>query len=193
MWCCPWHLEFRIFFSKAMRGPPPFRSWSVGNQSGGMCSDSESAGGSSESRSMDSPSASPGTALLPATLQGVSKRWIQFEITVSLKLGPSFFKHPVTWCFFFGLFYINENVVISLARKSCWVELIQLPENVFHSLGDFKRRLPRTPSTGTMSSADDLDEREPPSPSDCGNVVSIPEVLRNMPFVVERGFSFSRA
>ncbi|NXV99778.1 RHG29 protein, partial [Fregetta grallaria] len=86
-----WNL--RIFFSKAMRGPPPFRSWSVGNQSGGMCSDSESAGGSSESRSMDSPSASP---------------------------------------------------------------------------GDFKRRLPRTPSTGTMSSADDLDEREPPSPSDCG-------------------------
>ncbi|OXB57936.1 hypothetical protein ASZ78_003922 [Callipepla squamata] len=77
---------------QVIRGPPPFRSWSVGNQSGGMCSDSESAGGSSESRSMDSPSASP---------------------------------------------------------------------------GDFKRRLPRTPSTGTMSSADDLDEREPPSPSDC--------------------------
>uniref|UniRef100_A0A6I8RVR1 Rho GTPase-activating protein 29 n=1 Tax=Xenopus tropicalis TaxID=8364 RepID=A0A6I8RVR1_XENTR len=76
-----------------MRGPPPFRSWSVGNQSGGMCSDSESAGGSSESRSMDSPSASP---------------------------------------------------------------------------GGFKRRLPRTPSTGTMSSADDLDEREPPSPSENG-------------------------
>uniref|UniRef100_A0A8B9BLY4 Rho GTPase-activating protein 29 n=1 Tax=Anser brachyrhynchus TaxID=132585 RepID=A0A8B9BLY4_9AVES len=83
-----------IFFLQAIRGPPPFRSWSVGNQSGGMCSDSESAGGSSESRSMDSPSASP---------------------------------------------------------------------------GDFKRRLPRTPSTGTMSSADDLDEREPPSPSDCLN------------------------
>uniref|UniRef100_A0A668AJM7 Rho GTPase-activating protein 29 n=1 Tax=Myripristis murdjan TaxID=586833 RepID=A0A668AJM7_9TELE len=62
---------------------------------GGMCSDSESAGGSSESRSMDSPTASP---------------------------------------------------------------------------GDFKRRLPRTPSTGTMSSADDLDEREPPSPSDNGKV-----------------------
>lgn len=34
--------------------------------------------------------------------------------------------------------------------------------------GDFKRRLPRTPSTGTMSSADDLDEREPPSPIDNG-------------------------
>uniref|UniRef100_A0A672JRT4 Rho GTPase-activating protein 29 n=1 Tax=Salarias fasciatus TaxID=181472 RepID=A0A672JRT4_SALFA len=65
---------------------------SQGSQ-GGMCSDSESAGGSSESRSMDSPTASP---------------------------------------------------------------------------GDFKRRLPRTPSTGTMSSADDLDEREPPSPSDNG-------------------------
>ncbi|XP_058606954.1 rho GTPase-activating protein 29 isoform X2 [Onychostoma macrolepis] len=36
------------------------------------------------------------------------------------------------------------------------------------SPGDFKRRLPRTPSTGTMSSADDLDEREPPSPLDNG-------------------------
>uniref|UniRef100_A0A668AUA7 Rho GTPase-activating protein 29 n=1 Tax=Myripristis murdjan TaxID=586833 RepID=A0A668AUA7_9TELE len=71
----------------------PFRPWASGTQGGGMCSDSESAGGSSESRSMDSPTASP---------------------------------------------------------------------------GDFKRRLPRTPSTGTMSSADDLDEREPPSPSDNG-------------------------
>ncbi|XP_060629956.2 rho GTPase-activating protein 29 isoform X1 [Anolis sagrei] len=94
----------------AVRGPPPFRSWSVGNQSGGMCSDSESAGGSSESRSVDSPSASP---------------------------------------------------------------------------GDFKRRLPRTPSTGTMSSADDLDEREPPSPSDCGlndlvsEITSSPGPFRN--------------
>uniref|UniRef100_A0A8C2KWQ5 Rho GTPase-activating protein 29 n=1 Tax=Cyprinus carpio TaxID=7962 RepID=A0A8C2KWQ5_CYPCA len=71
----------------------PFRVWRSSSQGGGMCSDSESAGGSSESRSMDSPTASP---------------------------------------------------------------------------GDFKRRLPRTPSTGTMSSADDLDEREPPSPSDNG-------------------------
>ncbi|XP_054622882.1 rho GTPase-activating protein 29-like isoform X2 [Dunckerocampus dactyliophorus] len=78
-----------------LRSQAPLRAWtssSPGSQ-GGMCSDSESAGGSSESRSMDSPSASP---------------------------------------------------------------------------GDFKRRLPRTPSTGTMSSADDLDEREPPSPSDNG-------------------------
>uniref|UniRef100_A0A8C6TB22 Rho GTPase-activating protein 29 n=1 Tax=Neogobius melanostomus TaxID=47308 RepID=A0A8C6TB22_9GOBI len=71
----------------------PYRPWTSTNQGCGMCSDSESAGGSSESRSMDSPTASP---------------------------------------------------------------------------GDFKRRLPRTPSTGTMSSADDLDEREPPSPSDNG-------------------------
>ncbi|XP_051943520.1 rho GTPase-activating protein 29-like isoform X2 [Hippocampus zosterae] len=74
---------------------PPSRAWTSGSpgSQGGMCSDSESAGGSSESRSMDSPSASP---------------------------------------------------------------------------GDFKRRLPRTPSTGTMSSADDLDEREPLSPLDNG-------------------------
>ncbi|KAK7944341.1 hypothetical protein WMY93_000069 [Mugilogobius chulae] len=79
----------------AMRTQAQHRPWFSGSQGshGGMCSDSESAGGSSESRSMDSPTASP---------------------------------------------------------------------------GDFKRRLPRTPSTGTMSSADDLDEREPPSPSDNG-------------------------
>ncbi|KAG5268200.1 hypothetical protein AALO_G00209380 [Alosa alosa] len=80
---------------QALRIQGPFRAWGAGNQGGGMCSDSESAGGSSESRSMDSPTASP---------------------------------------------------------------------------GDFKRRLPRTPSTGTMSSADDLDEREPPSPSDNGGL-----------------------
>ncbi|XP_035474926.1 rho GTPase-activating protein 29 isoform X1 [Scophthalmus maximus] len=78
---------------QALRIQAPFRPWATASQGGGMCSDSESAGGSSESRSMDSPTASP---------------------------------------------------------------------------GDFKRRLPRTPSTGTMSSADDLDEREPPSPSDNG-------------------------
>lgn len=79
----------------AIRNQVPLRAWLSGSQGSqsGMCSDSESAGGSSESRSMDSPTASP---------------------------------------------------------------------------GDFKRRLPRTPSTGTMSSADDLDEREPPSPSDNG-------------------------
>ncbi|KAL4635921.1 rho GTPase-activating protein 29-like isoform X1 [Arapaima gigas] len=77
------------------------RAWSSGSQGGGgMCSDSESAGGSSESRSMDSPTTSP---------------------------------------------------------------------------GDFKRRLPRTPSTGTMSSADDLDERDPPSPSDNGLGVMVTE------------------
>nr|XP_020447203.1 rho GTPase-activating protein 29 [Monopterus albus] len=80
---------------QALKSQAPLRAWASSGQGsqGGMCSDSESAGGSSESRSMDSPTASP---------------------------------------------------------------------------GDFKRRLPRTPSTGTMSSADDLDEREPPSPSDNG-------------------------
>ncbi|KAA8579306.1 hypothetical protein FQN60_007096 [Etheostoma spectabile] len=78
---------------QAIRSQGPFRPWASASQGGGMSSDSESAGGSSESRSMDSPTASP---------------------------------------------------------------------------GDFKRRLPRTPSTGTMSSADDLDERELPSPSDNG-------------------------
>ncbi|XP_066508035.1 rho GTPase-activating protein 29-like isoform X2 [Hoplias malabaricus] len=75
----------------------PPQAWSssvsIGRGEGPAVSDSESAGGSSETRSVDSPTASP---------------------------------------------------------------------------GDFKRRLPRTPSTGTMSSADDLDEREPPSPSDNG-------------------------
>ncbi|XP_035489656.2 rho GTPase-activating protein 29 isoform X2 [Scophthalmus maximus] len=80
---------------QGLRGQASQRAWASSSQGsqGGMCSDSESAGGSSESRSMDSPTASP---------------------------------------------------------------------------GDFKRRLPRTPSTGTMSSADDLDERELPSPSDNG-------------------------
>uniref|UniRef100_A0A8C4SQR6 Rho GTPase-activating protein 29 n=1 Tax=Erpetoichthys calabaricus TaxID=27687 RepID=A0A8C4SQR6_ERPCA len=83
----------------------PLQVWPVNSQGGGMCSDSESAGGSSESRSMDSPSASP---------------------------------------------------------------------------GDFKRRLPRTPSTGTMSSADDLDEREPPSPSD-NDLNEIPSEMTSSP------------
>nr|XP_057916451.1 rho GTPase-activating protein 29 isoform X2 [Doryrhamphus excisus] len=78
-----------FFFHAALR----LRSMNLTIQGGGMCSDSESAGGSSESRSMDSPTASP---------------------------------------------------------------------------GDFRRKIPRTPSIGTMSSADDLDEREPPSPSDNG-------------------------
>uniref|UniRef100_M3ZI60 Rho GTPase-activating protein 29 n=1 Tax=Xiphophorus maculatus TaxID=8083 RepID=M3ZI60_XIPMA len=78
---------------QALRIQGPFRPWGSASQGGGMCSDSESAGGSSESRSMDSPTASP---------------------------------------------------------------------------GDFKRRLPRTPSTGTMSSADDLEDREPHSPLDNG-------------------------
>ncbi|XP_054914286.1 rho GTPase-activating protein 29-like isoform X1 [Poeciliopsis prolifica] len=85
----------------ALRSQAPLRTWTSSSQ-GGMCSDSESAGGSSESRSMDSPTASP---------------------------------------------------------------------------GDFKRRLPRTPSTGTMSSADDLDDREPLSPFDNGLVEMVTETL----------------
>ncbi|KAK6285192.1 hypothetical protein J4Q44_G00389810 [Coregonus suidteri] len=44
---------------QALRIQGPFRPWGTGSQGGGMCSDSESAGGSSESRSMDSPTASP--------------------------------------------------------------------------------------------------------------------------------------
>lgn len=47
-------------FNAALRIQAPFRPWTSANQSSGMCSDSESAGGSSESRSMDSPTASPG-------------------------------------------------------------------------------------------------------------------------------------
>ncbi|KAK9538763.1 hypothetical protein VZT92_003913 [Zoarces viviparus] len=84
---------------QALRGPTTLRAWASSSQEsqGGMCSDSESAGGSSESRSIDSPTASP---------------------------------------------------------------------------GDFKRRLPRTPSTGTMSSADDLDEREPPSDNGLAEMVT---------------------
>uniref|UniRef100_A0A8C6ACA8 Rho GTPase-activating protein 29 n=1 Tax=Marmota marmota marmota TaxID=9994 RepID=A0A8C6ACA8_MARMA len=35
-------------------------------------------------------------------------------------------------------------------------------------LGDFHQKVPQTPSSGTMSSADDLDERGPPSPSEAG-------------------------
>ncbi|KAA0719080.1 Rho GTPase-activating protein 29 [Triplophysa tibetana] len=83
----------------AVRTQGSQRVWSTSSGGGGgTCSDSESAGGSSESRSMDSPTASP---------------------------------------------------------------------------GDFKRRLPRTPSTGTMSSADDLDEREPLSPLDNESVTGL--------------------
>lgn len=57
--------------------------------------------------------------------------------------------------------------------------------------GDFKRRLPRTPSTGTMSSADDLDEREPPSPSDNGKMFvfkAAPPLFRLRHAVVSTSF-----
>lgn len=67
--------------------------------------------------------------------------------------------------------------VVALAYKVLTQPYLQSQPQVLQQIGalmycmysgDFKRRLPRTPSTGTMSSADDLDEREPPSPSDNG-------------------------
>ncbi|XP_036622487.1 rho GTPase-activating protein 29-like [Trichosurus vulpecula] len=89
-------------------GPPTYRSWSlVNNQGGGMYSDTESAGGSSESRSMDSPSGSPGT---------------------------------------------------------------------------FERHLPRTPSMGTMSSADELNDREPPSSPEIASSEHLAEMSSPGPF-----------
>uniref|UniRef100_A0A3B4AQ02 Rho GTPase-activating protein 29 n=1 Tax=Periophthalmus magnuspinnatus TaxID=409849 RepID=A0A3B4AQ02_9GOBI len=69
------------------------------------------------------------------------------------------------------LWSVCGQSVVSLWSGRCrdrslkmWTFLCFVP----YCSGDFKRRLPRTPSTGTMSSADDLDEREPPSPSDNG-------------------------
>lgn len=50
-------------------------------------------------------------------------------------------------------------------------------------LGDFHRKLPRTPSSGTMSSADDLDEREPPSPSEAGTNPSLVEPTNQLNLV----------
>ena len=97
-----------------------------------MCSDSESAGGSSESRSIDSPTASPGRQDAPAAPAALR--------------GPRTHRRQP-----------DEGAVGVLSL----------------STGDFKRRLPRTPSTGTMSSADDLDEREPPSPSDNGERTAV--------------------
>lgn len=76
---------------------------------------------------------------------------------------------------FFTHFPVEVKLLATLLKAPEWLK-IDLDRFCFcgcahacciHS-GDFKRRLPRTPSTGTMSSADDLDEREPPSPSDNG-------------------------
>ncbi|KAM5320313.1 rho GTPase-activating protein 29 isoform 2-T5 [Glossophaga mutica] len=58
----------------------------------------------------------------------------------------------------FGMFSDSESTGGSSESRSLDSESI--------SPGDFHRKLPRTPSSGTMSSADDLDEREPPSPSE---------------------------
>lgn len=136
-----------------------------------MCSDSESAGGSSESRSMDSPTASPGRGLyqdvqyifkkkIPLNkYQGKVKEKFEKMLNNDLKLS--------NWVVF----------VVALAYKLLTQAKLQTQPLVLQQIGaftvclfsgDFKRRLPRTPSTGTMSSADDLDEREPPSPSDNG-------------------------
>ncbi|XP_011353976.1 rho GTPase-activating protein 29 isoform X1 [Pteropus vampyrus] len=60
----------------------------------------------------------------------------------------------------FGMFSDSESTGGSSESRSLDSESI--------SPGDFNRKLPRTPSSGTMSSADDLDEREPPSPSESG-------------------------
>lgn len=69
--------------------------------------------------------------------------------------GPSFTR---SWTF--GMFSDSESTGGSSESRSLDSESI--------SPGDFHRKLPRTPSSGTMSSADDLDEREPPSPSEAG-------------------------
>lgn len=69
--------------------------------------------------------------------------------------GPSFIR---SWKF--GMFSDSESTGGSSESRSLDSESI--------SPGDFHRKLPRTPSSGTMSSADDLDEREPPSPSEAG-------------------------
>lgn len=69
--------------------------------------------------------------------------------------GPSFVR---SWTF--GMFSDSESTGGSSESRSLDSESI--------SPGDFHRKLPRTPSSGTMSSADDLDEREPPSPSEAG-------------------------
>lgn len=69
--------------------------------------------------------------------------------------GPSFIR---SWTF--GMFSDSESTGGSSESRSLDSESV--------SPGDFHRKLPRTPSSGTMSSADDLDEREPPSPSEAG-------------------------
>ncbi|XP_076976322.1 rho GTPase-activating protein 29 isoform X2 [Tamandua tetradactyla] len=67
--------------------------------------------------------------------------------------GPSFLR---TWTF--GMFSDSESTGGSSESRSLDSESV--------SPGDFHRKLPRTPSSGTMSSTDDLDEREPPFPSE---------------------------
>lgn len=75
----------------ALRIQGPFRPWASASQGGGMCSDSESAGGSSESRSMDSPTASPGEAVCSthSFLPHFIHPSIQFRI-LSKMIPPTF-------------------------------------------------------------------------------------------------------
>ena len=78
---------------------------------------------------------------------------------------------PFTWCIALEVVSVHHTVNSTQGTDQgrtavdMWPYWCVLP----YCSGDFKRRLPRTPSTGTMSSADDLDEREPPSPSDNGD------------------------
>ncbi|KAK3572514.1 hypothetical protein QTP86_034306 [Hemibagrus guttatus] len=252
---------------QALRIQLPFKPWTTSGQGGGMCSDSESAGGSSESRSMDSPTASPGVAPdapNPSPSQKVRSsdgswggarnverpvggarsrarhlgggarskskasggsedqgkasggnedqgkarggsekqerdKWgeqrtrrqgqrVRRDVhsraeapsdvhsraaepsdVHSRAAGPS-----DVHCRAAALSDVHRRALApsdvhrrtTAPGRRCpsrWD--LELPKG---REGDFKRRLPRTPSTGTMSSADDLDEREPPSPSDNG-------------------------
>lgn len=94
--------------------------------------------------------------------QGKVKEKFEKMLNIDLKLG--------NWVVF----------VVTLAYKLLTQPNLHTQPQVLQQIGaftvclfsgDFNRRLPRTPSTGTMSSADDLDEREPPSPSDNGKLL----------------------
>ncbi|TSU75982.1 Rho GTPase-activating protein 29 [Bagarius yarrelli] len=128
---------------QALRIQVPLKPWMTAGQGGGMCSDSESAGGSSESRSMDSPTASPGLKAHAGVYTSDQMRLDAVGVLSGSELKAGRFREHV--------------------------DTMKLISTIFcPAVGDFKRRLPRTPSTGTMSSADDLDDRELPSPSDNG-------------------------
>uniref|UniRef100_A0A8C1IGU5 Rho GTPase-activating protein 29 n=1 Tax=Cyprinus carpio TaxID=7962 RepID=A0A8C1IGU5_CYPCA len=97
------------------------------------------------------------------TLKAVTVNWFQMQQAQVVSLPVNFqslcenakLYEP-------GLCY--TEFVKSLPSDSTRVESFSFDISGTQNTG----RLPRTPSTGTMSSADDLDEREPPSPSDNG-------------------------